>query len=113
MAPAISLPSTPWIPVLNDVQLESCPFLDELDDMFPSASSPLEEDRAWSLTMLRPFLEVAGERRSELWEAVVWLWRLKEIEGQSQGGRLWNNLVQVWMVRLFSVFGLDSFLMEE
>lgn len=92
-----SLPSTSWIPRLDGFELEVPHSVLDMAGIFPSSSA--ESDCGWSRDSLLPLLELVPEYQEELWEAILWVWRLKVLKDEDRDCSLWPSLIRAWMVQ--------------
>ena len=93
----MSQKSTPWIPVFNDVRLESLPELDLIHNMQVAPSQT--KDPAWSSAIAVRSLK--GLRNSEaLKESVVELFYLRAAIHTVKDLGLWQKHFGAWVVSI-------------
>lgn len=94
----MELKTTPWKPALGDVELPPCRLVQffEQYDIQPQAN-PLKH-RPWSQPALQSELMYFGEFADSVWECVVAMWRLKEVEKEGSSDDVWLKHVAAWMV---------------
>jgi hypothetical protein len=87
----------PWTATLKGKKCDACASYDNIvaQNTEPSATC----DPAWSQEALRQRLGWAPGVRDALWEPVLALWRLKQVQSEGAGDESWRNLVSAWLVR--------------
>lgn len=92
--------ATPWIPTLNGQHVRSFTLLDFSARVNTSPETKAPRDDAWTVEAQQVALRsVAKAPRAALLETVLWLWRLKELEGFGSEDPLWGDMVEAWLVR--------------
>jgi len=104
-----SFPTSPWIPKLDRLPVIIPDSVTGMDDMIPPPESSFEEDRSWTKNALGPLLDLVPKRRGDLWEAIVWIWRLKVIKEEGRDCHLWPRILRAWMVFIYLAAGVRHF----
>ena len=91
---------SPWTPSLKGNLLQPYLPLAILDDDCIMLSSAIEDSQGWSCSVVWPLLGKWPGLQKSWWEAVVALWRLRQIGKKPvKDGVEWERHVAAWMVR--------------
>ena len=93
---------TPWVPKLGDVNCVGYGPYEEL--VVESVVPRYSKEPAWSSMGLNSELAKTPMAGPALWESVLALWRLKEVEEEGGDQGEWQSLVSAWLVRVSLTF---------
>jgi hypothetical protein len=103
--PRFSLTAMPWTPTFDGDDLPvlgTLPMLERLEVKPSSATDP-----EWLSALSNPTFAGASNG-PEIYESILFLWRLKSMEKESSGKSLWKKYVAAGIVRIgFLFFFID------
>ena len=89
-------PSDSWVPIWDGVVL---PKFEPYEEMVADEVAPFGgKDPAWTKTTTFNELKNVPLGRDAIWQTVLALYRLKELESRETKGRIWQKLVLAWLV---------------
>ena len=102
--------SVPWTPWLDGHVLAP---LESIANLVDYNSLPdFRYNHSWSLKVVHPLLNKAPEvAREALWESVVAIWRLSEVDDTAHGDSNWADYLEAWLVSVNS-WSRDVFMIE-
>lgn len=102
--------TTPWTPTSHDRDepLIDCVFIEDLIDDDAAPSTRVSRNREWALSTLWPRLDESPQTKKAVWECVVALWRLREVEPRAIRDPIWQRHTLSWLVRVISTSSIED-----
>ena len=102
--------TTPWTPTSHNhnTPLVDCAFIEDLIDNDTKPSTRVERDWEWARFTLQQELDKSPQTKDAVWECVVALWRLRQVEPIAFRDLMWQGHTLSWLVRVISASSIED-----